>query len=69
MLAEKGIIIQNGKVGKSGIRIYPIWDLTTNEQARKTQSWQTKYFITIKNDNSTDLELTKKLLTQTDVNS
>jgi hypothetical protein len=38
--------------------------LTTNEQAKKTQSWQTKYFITIKNDNSTDLELTKKLLTQ-----
>lgn len=68
VLADKGIITRNGKIGKRGIRIYPTWDLTTNEQARKTQSWQTKYFITIKNDNSTDLELTKKLLTQTSEN-
>ena len=64
VLADNGIITKNGKIGKRGIRIYPTWDLTTNEQARKTQNWQTKYFMTIKNDNSTDLELTKKLLTQ-----
>jgi hypothetical protein len=38
--------------------------LATNKQAEKTQSWQTKYFLTIKNDNSTDLDLIKKLLTK-----
>jgi hypothetical protein len=64
VLADKGIVTRNGKEGKRGIRVYPPWDLTTNKQAKRTQSWQTKYFITIKNDNSTDLVLTKRLLTQ-----
>ncbi|KQR94447.1 hypothetical protein ASG01_00740 [Chryseobacterium sp. Leaf180] len=64
VLAEKGIITRNGKTGKRGIRIYPVWDVTTNEQAGKTQSWQTEYFTTVKDNNSIDLELTKKLLRQ-----
>lgn len=63
ILADKGIITKNGKDGKRGIRVYPPWDITTNKQAEKTQLWQTKYFLTIKKDNSTDLELTKKIFT------
>ena len=62
VLAEKGIITRNGKIGKRGIRVYSPWDIATNAQAIKTQIWQTKYFIKIRNDHSTDLELTKKLL-------
>ncbi|MBK7233781.1 MAG: MepB family protein [Saprospiraceae bacterium] len=62
-LADNGIITRNGKIGKRGIRVYPPWDITTNKQAEKSQYWQTKYFLTIKNDNSTDLNLTKKLFT------
>ena len=69
VLADNGIITRNGKGGKRGIRIYPPWDFTTNKQAKKTQSWQTKYFMTIKNNNSTDLDLTKKLLTQFNENN
>jgi hypothetical protein len=69
VLADNGIITKNGKVGKRGIRVYPTWDFATNKQATKTQSWQTRYFMTIKNDNSTDLELIKKLLTQTNENN
>jgi hypothetical protein len=65
VLADNGIITRNSKEGKRGIRVYPPWDITTNKQAVKTQSWQTKYFLTIKNDNSTDLDLAKKLLTGT----
>lgn len=65
VLATKGIITQNGKIGKRGIRIYPSWDFTTSSQAKKTQSWQTKYFIIIKSDNPAALELTNKLLTIT----
>jgi hypothetical protein len=65
VLADNGIITRNGKEGKRGIRVYPPWDITTNRQAIKTQSWQTKYFLTIKNDNSTDLDLTKKLFAKT----
>jgi hypothetical protein len=59
VLADKGIITRNGKIGKRAIRVYPPWDFATNKQALKTQSWQTKYFLTIKNDNSNDLDLEK----------
>jgi|SRR5690554_1904509 len=65
VLADKGIITRNGKEGKRGIRVYPPWDIAKSKQAEKTQSWQTKYFLTIKNDNSTDLDLIKKLFAKT----
>lgn len=65
VLADKEIITRNGKEGKRGIRVYPPWDNPTSKQAEKTQSWQIKYFLTIKNDNSTDIELVKKLYTKT----
>jgi len=63
VLADKGIITNKGKEGKRGIRVYPPWDLVTSIQARKNQSWQTKYFLTIRNDNSTDIEMAKRILT------
>jgi len=66
VLAEKGIITKNGIVGKRGIRVYPHWVTTTSKEAEKTQNWQTKYFLTIKNDNSTDLEMAKRLLIEND---
>lgn len=62
VLADKKIITSNGKEGKRGIRVYPPWDRATNKQAEKTKNWQTKYFITIKADNSIDLDLAKQLL-------
>ena len=62
VLADNGIITHNGKEGKRGIRVYPPWDIATNKQAIKTQSWQTKYFLTIKEDRSIDSKLVKKLL-------
>ncbi len=46
VLADKGIITQNGKDGKRGIRVYPPWDEVINKQAEKTQIWQGKYFFT-----------------------
>ncbi|MEO6720082.1 MAG: MepB family protein [Ferruginibacter sp.] len=65
VLADKGIITRNGKVGKRGIRVYPPWDITTSKQAEKTQSWQTKYFLAIKADNTTNLDLTRELFKET----
>lgn len=47
ILVEKGIISNQGKGGKRGIRVYPPWDVPTNKQAIKTQEWQTKYFLPI----------------------
>jgi hypothetical protein len=61
VLAEKGIITQNGKVGKRGIRVYPPWDFTTNKQAQQTQIWQIKYFLTINKDDLIDVNLINKL--------
>lgn len=62
VLADKGIITQNGKGGKRGIRVYPKWDTVTNKQAEKTQNWQTKYFVTIGSNNSAELDLVKKIV-------
>jgi hypothetical protein len=62
VLANKGIITQNGKSGKRGIRVYPPWDIPESKQAEKTQNWQLDYFLTIKTDGSTDIALAKKLL-------
>ena len=62
VLANKGIITQNGKTGKRGIRVYPPWDKPESKQAEKTQNWQLDYFLTIKTDGTTNLGLAKKLL-------
>ena len=64
ILADKGIISQNDKEGKRGIRVYPPWDIAPNKQAEKTRSWQTKYFLTIQTDDSTDLDLANKLFAE-----
>ncbi|WP_423147072.1 MepB family protein [Rubrolithibacter danxiaensis] len=68
VLADKGIISQNGKGGKRGIRVYPSWDVTANRQAEKTQIWQTAYFLIIKCDTSVHLDLARKILGNTSKN-
>lgn len=65
VLAEKGIITQNGKSGKRGIRVYPPWDKPESKQAEKTQNWQLDYFLTIKTTGATDINLAKKKWQQT----
>ncbi len=61
ILVEKRILSQNGKDGKRGIRVYPPWDITTNKQAQKTQSWQLEYFVTSVKSES-NLKLVKRIL-------
>ncbi len=62
VLAEKGIITNNNKEGKRGIRVYPPWDTVASKQAEKTQTWQTKYFFTIDDGNSSNKDLIRRLL-------
>lgn len=64
VLADKGIISQNRKGGKRGIRVYPPWDKVTSKQAEKTQSWQSNYFVSIRDDNQTGLDRARKLIHQ-----
>lgn len=61
VLTDKGIVSRNGKGGKRGIRVYPLWDITTNLQAEKTKNWQIKYFLPIEVNNSADLDLARTL--------
>ena len=62
VLVSKGIISQNEKGGKRGIRVYAPWDKPTNKQAMQTQAWQVNYFVEIKENSHLDLEFVKKNL-------
>ncbi|WP_228438937.1 MepB family protein [Chryseobacterium pennae] len=62
ILAEKGILSHGKKIGKRGIRVYPVWDKTESKQAQKTQDWQTKYFLTFSEDQDAVLHQAKILL-------
>lgn len=64
VLADKGILTQNGVSGKRGIRVYPPWDIPKSKQAEKTQNWQISYFVTIKTNAINNFDLAKKLLNQ-----
>lgn len=62
VLSENRILTSPKGKGKRGIRVYPNWSVTENKQAKKTQNWQTKYFVEIGNSNEIDLNKLKKLL-------
>ncbi|WP_291134708.1 MepB family protein [Flavobacterium sp. UBA7663] len=62
VLVAKGIVSQNGKGGKRGIRVYAPWDKPENKQAIQTQAWQVLYFIEIKENSLIDLEKIKRIL-------
>jgi len=62
ILSEKGILSEGKKLGKRGIRVYPAWDVTESQQAKKTQAWQTAYFMEFSNDKMKMLQQAKLLL-------
>ncbi|MCC6373072.1 MAG: MepB family protein [Bacteroidia bacterium] len=62
VLVEKGIITHKAKDGKRGIRVYPKWDVVTNKQAEKTQTWQLNYFVSISPNLLAGLDLIKKIV-------
>ena len=62
VLVSKGIISQNKKGGKRGIRVYAPWDKPENKQAIQTQAWQVSYFVEIKENTLTDLEKINRIL-------
>ncbi len=61
ILLEKGIFSKEGVGGKRAMRIYPPWYAVQSTQARKTQSWQCKYFFEIDKEGSFDCEKVKQL--------
>ncbi|HKX87326.1 MAG TPA: MepB family protein, partial [Flavobacterium sp.] len=61
VLAEQGIITENKKEGKRGIRVYPPWDTADNKQAQKTQAWQIKCFSDFSDPSATNYSVIKRL--------
>lgn len=53
-LIKRGIFTDK-KEGKRAIRVYPPWDIATNNQAKKTQEWQLKYFLNLESEVDCDL--------------
>ncbi len=43
-LVQRDIVSRNGVGGKRGFRVYPPWVSTTNNQARRSQSWQLEFY-------------------------
>ena len=62
VLIAKGIVSQNEKGGKRGIRVYAPWDKPTNKQAMQTQAWQVHYFVEIRENLPVDVKLVKSIL-------
>ena len=63
VLLDKKIISGSKSSGKRGIRVYPVWDKTLNNQAQKTQQWQLDYFVDFSDEAEATLSLFKKLIT------
>lgn len=48
VLLKHGVISKDGRGGKRALRVYPAWDSSDSEQAKRTQSWQLNYFYEIR---------------------
>jgi hypothetical protein len=61
VLLSKGILSGNGKEGKRAIRVYPPWDIATSSQAKKTQQWQSPFFLQMSGAQKINLDHVKQL--------
>lgn len=59
VLLHQGLLSKNSQRGKRAIRVYPPWDIPDNPQAKKSQSWQLRYFFKIQP--TTEIDQAKKL--------
>ncbi|CEI81219.1 MULTISPECIES: MepB family protein [Oceanobacillus] len=50
LLLEKRILRTIDNKGKMAIRVYPSWEKSLNNAAKKTQAWQAPYFINVSNE-------------------
>ena len=64
ILSEKRVLSVNGKEGKRGFRVYPIWDSPENKQAISTKSWQIVYFLDLIGNRKISVETLQKLMKQ-----
>ncbi len=60
ILISKGVMSKNNQDGKRAIRVYPAWTTPIAKDAIKTQAWQLKYFLPLKENIHADLAQVKK---------
>ena len=70
VLIKKGIVSSEATKGKTGFRVFPPWSQDRgvagtqvfSESGKKTQRWQSSYFLAIGEDGLMDAEELKKIL-------
>jgi len=45
ILLKEKILRTQSQTGKMAMRIYPVWDTTVSNQAKRSQTWQLHYFV------------------------
>ena len=60
VLLQNKILSSEHIEGKRGFRVYPRWEKPTILQAQKTQEWQVKYFIELRN--AVDFTILKSII-------
>ncbi len=63
LMIKKGIMSIRGRGGKLAFRVYPPWTNPRAKAAIKTQSWQLKHFLPIKQDGTADSRQVHQLFT------
>lgn len=61
ILRKQGVYSCQDKKGKMSMRVYPDWSKPDSLQAKKTKSWQEKYFINFKDFTLERLKLLYKI--------
>ncbi|AIC92745.1 MepB family protein [Shouchella lehensis] len=55
ILLKNNLLKTDSTEGKMGFRVYPEWDRPESSQGLKTQKWQLRYFIDMKEKKRTEL--------------
>lgn len=56
ILLKEKILRTQSQTGKMAMRIYPVWDTTVSNQAKKSQTWQLQYFVDLSDSNNLPID-------------
>ncbi|WP_142325850.1 MepB family protein [Bacillus cereus] len=56
ILLKEKILRTQSQTGKMAMRIYPVWDTTVSNQAKRSQTWQLHYFVDLSDINNLPID-------------
>lgn len=56
VLLKEKILRTQSQTGKMAMRIYPVWDTTVSNQAKRSQTWQLHYFVDLSDSNNLPID-------------